>query len=139
MKQFIIIGNSAAGIATVEAIRQRDKNSNILVFSDEDYPAYCRCLISYYLAQDIKEDKILYRAESFYRENNIELLLNKKVMRIDPKKNRITCEDKTQFNYDALLIATGASPKFPEDLKGIKKRGVFGQNKRNITMIRIIN
>jgi len=126
MKQFIIIGNSAAGIATVEAIRQRDKNSKILVFSDEDYPAYCRCLIPYYLAGDIKEDKILYRAESFYRENNIELLLNKKVMRIDPKKNRITCEDKTQFNYDALLIATGASPKFPEGLKGIKKRGVFG-------------
>jgi NAD(P)H-nitrite reductase large subunit len=126
MRQFIIIGNSAAGIATVEAIRQRDKTSKILVFSDEDYPAYCRCLISYYLAGDIKEDKILYRAESFYKENNIELLLNKKVMRIDPKKNRIVCEDKTQFNYDALLIATGASPKFPKDLKGIKKRGVFG-------------
>ena len=126
MKQFIIIGNSAAGIATVEAIRQRDKTSKILVFSDEDYPAYCRCLISYYLAGDIKEDKILYRAESFYKENNIELLLNKKVMRIDPKKNRIILEDKTQFSYDALLIATGASPKFPEDLKGIKKRGVFG-------------
>jgi NAD(P)H-nitrite reductase large subunit len=125
MKQFVIIGNSAAGIATVEAIRQKDKTSKILVFSDEDYSAYCRCLISYYLAGDIKEDKILYRAESFYKENNIELLLNKKVMRIDPKKNRIVCEDKTQFNYDALLIATGASPKFPET-KGIKKRGVFG-------------
>ena len=126
LKQYIIIGNSATGIAAVEAIRQRDRESKILLFSDEDYPAYCRCLISYYLAQDIKEDKILYRAESFYRENNIELFLNKKVMRIDPKKDRITCEDKTQFNYDALLIATGASPKFPEDLKGIKKRGVFG-------------
>ncbi len=125
MKQYIIIGNSAAGIAAVEAIRQRDKASKILVFSDEDYPAYCRCLISYYLAGDIKEDKILYRPESFYKENNIELSLNKKVIRIDPKKNRITCEDKSQFNYDALLIATGASPKFPET-KGIKKRGVFG-------------
>ncbi len=125
-KQFIIIGNSAAGIAAVEAIRKRDKGSKIIVFSDEDYPAYCRCLISYYLAQDIKEDKILYRAESFYKQNNIELLLNKKVSRIDPKKNRIICEDKTQFNYDALLIATGASPKFPEGLLGIKKRGVFG-------------
>ena len=124
MKQFIIIGNSAAGISAVEAIRQRDKDSKIIVISDEDYPAYCRCLISYYLAGDIKEDKILYRAESFYRENNIELFLNKKVMRIDPKKNRIICEDKTQFNYDTLLIATGASPKFPE-IKGIKKRGVF--------------
>ncbi|MFH0912780.1 MAG: FAD-dependent oxidoreductase [Candidatus Omnitrophota bacterium] len=125
MKQFVIIGNSAAGISAVEAIRQKDKESKIIILSDEDYPAYCRCLISYYLAGDVKEEKILYRPESFYQENNVELLLNKKVLRVDPKKNRITLEDKTQFNYDALLIATGASPKFPE-LKGIKKKGAFG-------------
>jgi len=125
MKQYAIIGNSAAGIAAVEAIRQRDKDSKILVFSDEDYSAYCRCLISYYLAGDIKEDKILYRPQSFYKENNIELFLNKKVIRLDPKKSRIVCEDKTQFNYDNLLIATGASAKIPQELKGIKKRGVF--------------
>lgn len=125
MKQFVIIGNSAAAIAAVEAIRQRDRESKIVVISDEDYPAYCRCLISYYLAGDIKEDKILYRPEGFYKENNIELLLNKKVMRVDPRKNRVICEDKSQLNYDFILIATGASPKFPAT-PGIKKRGVFG-------------
>jgi len=125
MKQYVIIGNSAAGIAAAEAIRNKDKESRIVIISDEDYPAYCRCLISYYLAGDVGEDKILYRPESFYKENNIELLLNKKVIRVDPGKNRIICEDKSQLNYDALLIATGASPKFP-DTPGMKKRGVFG-------------
>jgi NAD(P)H-nitrite reductase large subunit len=125
MKQFIIIGNSAAGIACVEAIRQRDKESKIIVISDEDYHSYCRCLISYYLAAEIKEEKILYRPESFYKENNIELLLNKKVSRIDAKKNRVICEDKNNLSFDSLLIATGANPKFPE-IQGIKKRGVFG-------------
>jgi NAD(P)H-nitrite reductase large subunit len=125
MKQFVIIGNSAAGIAAAEAIQNKDKESKIVIISDEDYPAYCRCLISYYLAGEIGEDKLLYRAESFYKENNIELLLNKEVIRVDPGKNRVVCEDKTQLNYDSLLIATGASPKFP-DTPGIKKRGVFG-------------
>jgi NAD(P)H-nitrite reductase large subunit len=33
--------------------------------------------------------------------------------------------DKEQIGYDYLLVATGASAKFPE-LKGIKKEGVFG-------------
>jgi NAD(P)H-nitrite reductase large subunit len=126
MKQFVIIGDSAAGISAAEAIRHNDKASKIIVISDEAYPVYCRCLISYYLANDVKEDKIWYRDMSFYKENNIELILNKKVTRIDPKKNRVICEDKTQVNYDALLIATGASPKIPQDLKGIKKKGVFG-------------
>jgi len=125
MKQYIIIGNSAAGISAVEAIRKRDKQSRIMVISDEDYLSYCRCLISYYLAGEVKEDKILYRTENFYKENNVELLLNKKVERVDPKKNRVILEDKSQFNFDSLLIATGSSPKFPET-KGIKKRGVFG-------------
>lgn len=125
MKHFIIIGNSASGIAAVEGIRQRDKEAKITILSDEDYPSYCRCLISYYLAQEVKEDKLLYRPESFYKENNVEAFLNKKVVRVDPKKNRIICEDKTVLNYDALLIATGARPKFP-DIAGSKKRGVFG-------------
>ena len=68
MKQFIIIGNSAAGIAAVEAIRQRDKDSKIIVISDEAYPVYCRCLISYYLAKEVKDDKIFYRPENFYKD-----------------------------------------------------------------------
>lgn len=125
MKQYIIIGNSAAGIAAVESIRKYDKAGRITVISDEGYPAYCRCLISYYLAGQVKEDKINYRPPAFYKENDIELLLNKKVSRVDPPKNRVILEDKNQLGYDYLLLATGASPKFP-DIKGIKKSGVFG-------------
>ncbi|MCX5702359.1 MAG: FAD-dependent oxidoreductase [Candidatus Omnitrophica bacterium] len=125
MKKFVVIGNSAAGIAAVEAIRKRDTESKVIVISDENYATYCRCLISYFLAGDIKEEKIIYRPESFYKENNIELLLNREVVRVDPKKNRIICNDKVQFDYTSLLIATGASPKIPE-IKGLKKRGVFG-------------
>ncbi len=125
MKQYVIIGNSASAVAAAEAIRKLDRESKIVMISDEDYPTYCRCLISYYLAGEVKEDKLIYRPEAFYKENNIELLLNRKVARVDPKKNRIICEDKTQINYDNLLIATGAHPKLP-DIKGIKKKGVFG-------------
>lgn len=125
MRQFVIIGNSAAGVAAAEAIRAKDKESKIIMISDEDYPAYCRCLISYYLAGEVKEDKILYRPRDFYNSNNIEFLLNKKVSRIEPKKNRVICEDKTITSYDSLLIATGSSPKFPETA-GFRKKGVFG-------------
>lgn len=126
MRQFVIIGNSAAGIAAVEAIRQRDKESKVIVISEEGYSVYCRCLISYFLAGEVKEEKLFYRPENFYKDNNVELHLNKKVARVDPKKNRIICEDKTVFDYDNLLVATGASPKFPENTKGIKKTGVYG-------------
>ena len=126
MKNFVIIGNSAAGISAAQAIRQKDRDSNITIISDEDCYSYCRCLISYFLAGDIPEEKLVYRPASFYEENNLNLILNKQVIEVKPKKNRVLLEDKTSINYDALLIATGASPKFPPEFKGLKKRGIFG-------------
>ncbi len=125
MKQFVIIGNSASGIAAVEAIRSKDKTAKISIISNEEYPVYCRCMISYYLAGEVKEEKLFYRPKDFYQANNLELILNKKVSRVDPKKNRVICEDKTQLGYDTLFIATGSHPQFPST-PGVKKKGVFG-------------
>ena len=125
MKHIIIIGNSAAGIAAVESIRTKDRESNITVISDEDYTAYCRCVLSYYLSGEAEEGKLIYRPEEFYKENNINLILGKKVTHVEPKKNCIALEDKQKLEYDALIIATGASSKFPE-VKGAHKRQVFG-------------
>lgn len=124
MKKYVIIGNSAAGISAVEAIRKRDKVSLITVITDEEYPVYCRCLISYFIAGETDKAKIFYRAKDFYQKNNIELLLNKKVIKVDPKKQVLVFEDKTQVGYDSLLIATGSRAKLPET-KGIKKKEVF--------------
>ena len=125
MKRVIIIGNSAAGISCAEALRKKDKEIKITILSKEDYTGYNRCLISYYLAGDIKEDKLVYKPKKFYSENDIELLLNKKAGRIDPKKNQVVLEDKTRLDYDYLVLACGSSPKLPE-IKGIHKKGVFG-------------
>ncbi len=125
MKQIIIIGNSAAGVAAIESIRNQDKDSKVTVISDEDYTAYCRCVLSYYLSAEAAEEKLIYRPKEFYPENNIDLILGKKVTRVEPKKNRIVLGDNEKLEYDSLIIATGASPKFP-DIKGVRKRGVFG-------------
>ena len=57
MSNFVIIGNSAAGISAAEAIRSKDRESKITIISDEDYNSYCRCLISYYLAGEITEEE----------------------------------------------------------------------------------
>lgn len=125
MKNIVIIGNSAAGIAAVESIRSLDKGAKISLISDEDYPAYQRYDLSNYLSGQILEAQLIYRLEEFYKENNIDLILGKKVIRVEPQKNRLILEDNKKIGYDSLLIATGASPKFP-DTPGIHKRGIFG-------------
>lgn len=126
MKNIIIIGNSAAGVAAAESIRTQDSKSKIVMVSDEPYFAYCRCLISNYLSGSIEEKKLTYRDEKFYSDNRIELLLDKKVERVDVKKKKIVLAEKQELLYDSLIIATGAHASMPKDLKGTNKRGAFG-------------
>ena len=132
MKKFLIIGNSAAGIAAAEGIRAKNKDDKITIVSDENYPCYSRCLISYYLAGAIKEKGVVYRDEQFFKQNNIELLLNRKAVSLRPKKSTVVVEEKqddsvkkASLEYDYLILANGASAKML-DIKGIKKKGVFG-------------
>ena len=125
MKRIVIIGNSAAGISTAETLRKFDSESKITIITDENYGCYSRCLLSYFLAGDIKEEKLIYRPDSFYSENKIELVSSKEIIRVDHKKKRVIAEDKTQFDFDFLVLANGASSRMPE-VKGIQKRGAFG-------------
>lgn len=133
MKKILIIGNSAAGVSCAETIRKNDKEAKITIVSKENYPCYSRCLISYLLAGDIPEQKLIYRNEEFFKENNIELVLGQEIERIDIKKKQaVVAKDegssekgKVKYDYDVLVLANGASSKMP-DLKGITKRGVFG-------------
>ncbi|MGD0816921.1 MAG: hypothetical protein ABR986_00790 [Methanomassiliicoccales archaeon] len=53
---YIIIGNSAAGFATVEDIRKRDRNGTIAVISKEDGGIYSRPMLSHFLSGKITEE-----------------------------------------------------------------------------------
>ncbi|MCK4245190.1 MAG: FAD-dependent oxidoreductase, partial [Candidatus Omnitrophica bacterium] len=109
----------------VEAIRGKDQKGKITVISDENYPAYCRCLISNYLAGTRKEKDLLLKEKNFYQDNSIELILNKKVESVKPENKRVVLSDGKELKYDRLLIATGGSPKFL-GVEGEDKYGIFG-------------
>lgn len=121
---YVIIGNSASGIAAVESIREIDKENKIILISDEPYLNYSRPLISYLLGKKITVDKINYREENFYKENKVDLILNKKAIKLDVERKTVTLSDKQKIFFDKLLISTGGSPIIPE-IKGLHSNGVF--------------
>lgn len=123
-KTYVVIGNSASGIAALEAMRKNDKRSRIINISKEPHRPYSRCLLSYYLADQYKRDILWIRPEDFYSRLNIEPLLNTAVTAIDIKKRSLSTSADKKIPFDKLLIATGASAK-PIDVKGAKKSGVF--------------
>ena len=121
---YVIVGGSAAGVTCAEILRKHDKKSNITVISDEIFPLYSRCLLTYLLAGSIGEDKLYFKDKNFYKDNNIKFYLCKRAVSIDRKQKKVSLKDKTQVSYDKLILATGASPKLV-DVPGIDKKGVF--------------
>lgn len=112
--KYVIIGNGAAAVGAVEGIRSADKIGTVTVISKEPYKAYCRPLISYYLEGKTTAQKMLYRNEDFYAQNNCRLLLSETAKDINATAKTVTLESGNVISYEKLLIASGASPFVPQ-------------------------
>jgi NAD(P)H-nitrite reductase large subunit len=126
--KYLIVGNSAGGIAAAEAIREVDETGAITIISDEPYPAYSRPLISEYLASPGPVERLAYRRPDFYQNKLIRTVLGEKIIKVIPAEHSVTLADGASLAYEKLLLATGGAPIVPE-LKGVKSKGVFTFNR----------
>jgi NAD(P)H-nitrite reductase large subunit len=122
--KYVIIGNSAGGIAAAEAIREVDGEGPITIVSEEPCFAYSRPLISEYLAGQRTLDSMLLRPVDFYERNSIEALLGTRAARVDSVRKLVELEDGRRMAWQKLLLATGGAPIVPK-LKGSDRKGVF--------------
>ena len=51
--QYVIIGNSAAGVSAAEVLRKADAECDITIVSEEEYRVYNRPLIARYMGGEI--------------------------------------------------------------------------------------
>lgn len=109
----LIIGNGAASVGAIEAIRSVDPESPITVISSEPHRVYGRPLISSLLSGKIREKDIYYRPEDFYETNNVAALLGKTVAEIRTGTRQVVLESGEVIAFDKLLIATGGVPFIP--------------------------
>lgn len=107
----VIIGNSAAGLSAARAIRSCDARCSISILSAEDCLAYSPAVLPYLLSGRTSEKQIYITDNAFYQENSLDLHLNKKVVGIDIKGQKVFVHDGSSLGYDRLLIATGGSPR----------------------------
>lgn len=111
--RYIIIGNSAAGIGAVEGIRQVDKQGEIIIITNEPHHTYSRPLISYLLLGKVTDEKMKYRSDGFYTENNCKLLADTTVTEINHSDKQVILSDGKTIPYDKLLVAAGSSAFIP--------------------------
>jgi nitrite reductase (NADH) large subunit len=130
VQRLVIIGNSAAGLAAVEAIRSRDRRSRVTVIAAERHPPYSRIMLTYLLAGKTTREHMLLHGPDWYREMDIEALTGQRAVGIDTQRRQVLTEDSStgggtrRISFDRLLIATGASAQRP-DVPGMELPGVF--------------
>lgn len=125
--EYLIIGNSVAGVSCIEGIREIDRKGKIIILSDEDVLNYSRPLISYYLGKKVTKEKMAFKEESFYKDNDVRLFLNTKAVKIDVAKREVYVEGGGErIVFEKLLISTGGKPIIPP-IDGLEKarEGVF--------------
>jgi NAD(P)H-nitrite reductase large subunit len=122
--RYVIIGNSAAAVGAVEAIRQHDADNPITIVADEPHHVYSRPLISYLLGGLVDESRMSYRPADFYDRHNVQTMLGVEVVGIDTEKQTLTLTGGGAVPYDRLLISTGGKPFVPP-LAGADVPGIF--------------
>ncbi|MGL1933457.1 MAG: nitrite reductase large subunit NirB [Fibrobacterales bacterium] len=121
----LVVGNGMVGLKFCEKLRELDTDNRyqIITFSEEGFPAYDRVHLSEYFNGKTVDDLILSPVE-WYINNNIEIYINESVIKINKEfKTALTSTDRV-FEYDHLIMATGAAayvPPFP----GKDKKGVY--------------
>ncbi len=121
---YVIIGNSAAGINCIEALRKVDKESKIINISDEPYEPYSRPLLSYLVAGKVSEERMNLRPPTFYKDMDVTPVLGSPVVFVDAENQYVYLENGQRFPYDKLLIATGRKPLILP-IPGVSGEGVF--------------
>ena len=115
-----MIGNGPAAIAAVEAIRETDPVSDIIIVSDENGCAYTPCFLGKFVAGVADAGTLALKCADFYETNQVELLTGSAVVSLEPQDGEIVLESGARIAYDRLLIACGADPVVPDapDLSG---------------------
>ncbi|MGI1690617.1 NAD(P)/FAD-dependent oxidoreductase [Thermoanaerobacter uzonensis] len=122
--KYVLIGNGIAALSACENIRKNDRGSKITIISKEPYPTYYRLKLSQLLGKDLDFKSLLVKEENWYTDNDIELMLNTSVRKVDTKNKKLILSNHEIISYDRLIIATGSSSFIPNVL-GKEKKGVF--------------
>jgi 3-phenylpropionate/trans-cinnamate dioxygenase ferredoxin reductase subunit len=120
----VIVGGGAAGLAAADMLRRQGYAGAVTMLSADDSPPYDRPNLSKdFLAGTAPADWMPLRTTEFYAECKIDLVLNARAASIDVEKKFVLLENGRQFDFGALLIATGAEP-IQLELPGAKDAAV---------------
>ncbi len=125
MPGVVVIGGGQAGASVVIKLRKIGFDGKITLISDENALPYQRPPLSKgYLLGEISLERLFFRPQSYYDENDINLMLGCKVNAINPENQTIDIGED-QLEYSNLVLATGSRPILLPSSVGGNLNGVY--------------
>ena len=108
--ELVIAGGGLTAARAIKSYREADGSGRIALLAQEPNLPYHRPALSKRFLRGETTDAPFAEDASFYRDHDVEVLLETPVTSIDPGNRLVTTEDGP-VHYDKLLIATGATPR----------------------------
>ena len=80
-QRIVIVGNSAASLAALEAIRRHDQTCPITLVADETVPAYSRVMLPYFVSGERRD--LSLRSYEYYHRVGVQALLGRRAVRLE--------------------------------------------------------
>jgi NADPH-dependent 2,4-dienoyl-CoA reductase/sulfur reductase-like enzyme len=130
-KRIVVIGGVAAGTSAASKAKRIDPSADVKIIQEESVVSYGACGIPYVIEGLINnfEELIERPANVFKSKYGIDIIISTRAYKIDRFRKQVHTTDlqsgkETIFDYDSLVVATGARAVVP-DLKGVNQDGVF--------------
>ena len=118
--KIIIIGAGPAGVTAAETVRAYDRQSELVMLTDEPYLPYSPPAMADHFI--FHTDNHLWRSADWPIQTGVNYLRGTRVMEIEPDAHRIRLTSGESMAYDRLVITTGArlyAPVENADLPGV--------------------
>jgi 3-phenylpropionate/trans-cinnamate dioxygenase ferredoxin reductase subunit len=112
MKSVAVVGASLAGLSAVRALRTEGYDGSLTVIGAEHHEPYDRPPLSKeFLKGDLAADELALGSQEEYQDLDVRWVLGRSAVRLDPRNAAVTLDDGREIRTDAVVIATGATPR----------------------------
>ena len=111
--KYLIVGSSHAALEAAAAIRMIDSRGSLTLLTRDAHLPYSPTILPYVVSGRSQPDNVLLRDAAYFRDNAIALVSGASVSAVDPAQSSLRLASGECWQYDRLLIATGAAPSLP--------------------------
>lgn len=121
LDRIVVVGASAAGLSTVEALRRGGFQGELILVGDEPHLPYDRPPLSkQLLSGQWGPERLALRAPEVFDELGVRTVLGSPAEKLDARVREVLLADGERVGYDVLVAATGVRARTVPGVDGVE-------------------